>query len=101
MTDQSLPHVGTAFEYPHLWTGIKATLKAWRQRNHNRRYLAQMSPTKGRTCLFRPTSSNERSPDLSGAPDNSGARTGKPRAGQHDLVPPLMLNGSGVYLCLK
>ena len=59
MTDQSLPHVGTAFEYPYLWPGIKATLKAWRQRDHNRRYLAQMRPHE-RQDLFVPAHIIER-----------------------------------------
>jgi uncharacterized protein YjiS (DUF1127 family) len=59
MTDQSLPHIGTAFEPPRLWAGIKATLKTWRQPDNDRRYLAQMSPH-ARRDLFVPTHIIER-----------------------------------------
>jgi len=47
MTDQALPHAisstGTEFRFPNLWRKIKATLKTWGQRDHDRRFLAQMS----------------------------------------------------------
>ncbi len=43
MTELYLPHAKTEFGFSHPWAKVKATLKAWRQRARDRRFLAQMS----------------------------------------------------------
>ncbi|MBT3532409.1 MAG: DUF1127 domain-containing protein [Rhodospirillaceae bacterium] len=43
MSEVSLPRAHREFDVSHLWPRLKATVKVWRQRDRDRRFLAQMS----------------------------------------------------------
>ncbi|MFP6748677.1 MAG: DUF1127 domain-containing protein [Alphaproteobacteria bacterium] len=59
MTEVSLPHAKTEFALPSPWAKVKATLKTWRRRERDRRFLAQMSPYQ-RADINAPLSTIER-----------------------------------------